>query len=293
MRWTFGSLAIVLTFGRFYIRWRYARLQWDDLFNGLALPCLISCYALQDIYWVTGNDSPSLKIFMASSMLLWTTLYLVKASFLALCWIIFNVWNKFRWAWWAVAIYTFLTFWPIVLWALWQCGSPSNYADPVACSSLTDFQNQWYEIVGGAFETALHVSSDILILVLPLAFIRKLHMSRIQKFSAASVFALVTIDIIMGLMRNITKLTYFLNDSPDLSYQIATTMQFFEPGLAVIVCALPAYRVLLPNSQKRRNQLKEPLRGAFERTPPIRRDNSTQTLDAEYAMRETETVRMV
>ncbi|MCJ1324242.1 hypothetical protein MMC10_000904 [Thelotrema lepadinum] len=113
-----------------------------------------------------------------------------------------------------------------------------------------------YLVVWGSVATALHVSSDLLILGLPLIFIRNLQMSTAQKLSAGAVFALIAIDIVMGLMRNIIAATdSSLGDlTPNTSLpDVDVVLQTFEPSLAVIVCALPAYRSLLPTQQKRVN----------------------------------------
>ena len=99
-------------------------------------------------------------------------------------------------------------------------------------------------------------------------------MSRPQKYSAAAVFAIVIVDIIMGLMRNVAVLFEWLEYTAESTYEISLIMQAFEPGLAVIVCALPAYRVLLPDSRKRRQRPEEQ-----QPAIPSRWRESTVTID--------------
>ena len=183
-------------------------------------------------------------------MLLWTSLYLVKASFLALYKSIFYVLGRFRIAWWVVVAFTFLSYWPIVLSQLWQCGDPSNYGDPTACSKFTGAAH--LSVVQAAFATALHATSDLLILALPLVFISQLHISRVQKVGLSAVFAIVLIDIIMGIIRNVAVLCYYRGYDIESNYAIAQVMGICEPSIAVIVCALPAYRVLLSASSRKR-----------------------------------------
>lgn len=188
-----------------------------------------------------------LKLGLAYSWLLWTTLYLVKASFLALCYSVFGISDGFRKAWWTVLIFTFLTYWPIMLLELWHCGSPSNYANPAVCQEYFA-PDTGINSIAPAVDAALHAASDCFILTLPLVFISKLQMSRAHKVGMAAVFAVVVTDIVMGIIRNISVLYFYQGDYAD----VQVVMTVFEPGLAVIVCALPAYRGLLSRASVRK-----------------------------------------
>ena len=227
----------------FRLRLENTSLGWDDLFNGLALICLLATVAIPG-----STDSTTTEYWtstLASNMLLWSTLWLVKASFLAFCWTIFQVSTSFRRAWWAVTIFTFLAFFPVFLGTLWQCGNLSAYADPATCNN---FETTKLDILGGALGFAFHTSSELCILALPLVYIRQLQMSRTAKLSAASVFCIVIIDIIMGAMRNATDACF-----SDACNGITNTMMVLEPALAVFVCALPPYKILLSKVWKRAN----------------------------------------
>ena len=290
IRWTFTAVAIVLTFGRFYIRWKYTRIYWDDAFNALALVCMITTFALVDVQLEATDDATLYRYVLGLSMTLWTTLYLVKASFLALCWLIFRVSANFRKAWYFVAVYNFLTYMVILLWGVWQCGDPARYADPAACAA---WDSDWYHATGAAFEAALHSSSEFFILLLPILWISKLHMSRSEKVGAAAVFAITIVDIIMGLLRLIATSLYSRGDTADSVYTIWITTQAFEPGLAVIVCALPAYTALLPRSRKHRDSAEASLRNGSKQSTPPRTSKSTQTTETADDIREPKPAFMV
>ena len=246
---TLGSTATILTCFRIYVRWKQAQLKWDDVFNVFALafllifyilglPCLpLTVHPTTIMYW---------QVDFAGDVILWATLYLVKASFLALSWRVFNICRTFRRFWWATTIYTFLSYWPILLSAVWQCGDPSKYDDPAVCLEYNQSDSSKW-LIWGAVCTALHVSSDCLILALPMFFINMLQIPKMQKLSCASVFALISVDIAMGLIRNTIAACASLNTIGDALLTASDVMQVFEPGLAVIVCALPAYEVFLPN----------------------------------------------
>ena len=241
------------TGGRFYLRWRYSRrAQLDDLFNGIGLLCLIGyCAAVTESLIIT-DPALWLELYLAQVFLYWTAIYAVKASFLALCWYVFRVSSRFRKAWWIVTVFTFLTYWPIVLPQLWTCGSPADYANPLACSDFLEEGISPILIAQAAISLALHASSDFMILLLPLPFIKELQMPRIRKVGVTAVFAIITIDIVVGILKNTAKLCIGLGYNVDINAQIVIAMQMCEASIAVIVCALPAYGVLLPSAQRRR-----------------------------------------
>ena len=197
------------------------------------------------------------ELELASNMLMWTTLYLVKATFLALTWNIFEISAGFRKAWWAVTVYTFLTFWPDVLSELWACGSPADYASPQACvSANVELEVQRTPIY---FRFALHLSTECFILVLPIAEIRKMHMPLAKKISVAAVFALIVIDIIAGIVRSVVTMFAANGTSvTDIAYEVATICSVIEPAIAVLVCSLPPYRALVFKFRFRKNGDLEP-----------------------------------
>ena len=144
LAWTFTIAAIVLTAGRYAIRgWMLRKLDWDDATHLLALVVLVAYvatytamfpinYAVED--WVTGNgDMPSVAVLelylhyeMAVWLLFWVIIYLVKFSFLLFYRSIFGVSRIFKKAWWAVTVFTFLTFWACFFAMLWSCNTPSQ-----------------------------------------------------------------------------------------------------------------------------------------------------------------------
>ena len=230
-------------------------------------------------------DSDYPRYVLAVEMLAWMTLYLVKASFLAFYWSLFRISAFFRRAWWAISVYTFLTFWPLFLSQLWRCGNPLEYASEDACFFSTPEVRLDIAKRVAALALALHVSSDCLLLALPMIMLKKLQMSKAQKISVASVFALVVVDIIAGIIRNASVIcadSAYYND--DLALDVCSTvnsiMSVCEPNLAVFICALPAYRVLLPTSNRRKNQRND-LHQHLMRRADAAPHNSSLTLDTE------------
>lgn len=148
MAWTLTTIAFCLTLGRFYIRWwKIKQLQLDDLFNGLALISLLCFIATYQAYlpiqynfqlFLLGlggydvDDDQLLyiqKLNIANVVFFWMTIYLVKATFLALYWALFSVSKTFRVAWICVAMYTLISFLVTFFAIFWSCGTPSQIAN--------------------------------------------------------------------------------------------------------------------------------------------------------------------
>ena len=274
IRWTFTSVAIIITIGRLYLRWKHKRMYLDDLFNGLALVCLIGYSASYDLYLESDDEAAFGRLSLAISLLLWTSLYFVKASFLALCWNIFKISTRFRKVWLCVVVYNLLTYIAIIVWVTWPCYRPF---DPSIPCILSDEDYAWYRPDGHAYEAALHSTSEALILILPLIWIKSLQMSTAQKLGAASVFAITIIDIVMGLLRNVAQSLLFRGDPvSDVLEVIVDNTLVLEISLAVIVCALPAYKVLLPGSKKRRVSAESPNPAIAEPSTPSRKTKSAE-----------------
>lgn len=219
----------------------------------LALVSLNLYFATWYIATYTPFPDTQTLVHTISNATLWTTLYLVKATFLALVQAIFSISARFRIAWWIVTIYTFTTFWPVFLSEFWQCGKPSSDGDSAACSDAVFYSSM---LIPAWLKLFFHLSSEIFILALPLAQIKKLHMSLTRKLTIASVFALIIIDIILGAIKNAGVVC--LDTSRGLSLpcsDILTVGTVVEPALAVIVCALPVYRAILPSSRRHRKRL--------------------------------------
>jgi hypothetical protein len=147
------GLAIVLTVGRFAIHWRKNRkIRWDDNLNGAALLTMIGFIITYQLYvpieynaelYALGlsDHAPTnrdidldMKYQMANILLFWLTIYLVKASFLALYWQIFEVSQGFRKAWGVIAAFTGLGFVLTLIGVFCHCGKPQDFLNLGQCS---------------------------------------------------------------------------------------------------------------------------------------------------------------
>ncbi|KAF2116897.1 glycoside hydrolase superfamily [Lophiotrema nucula] len=230
------ALSILLTVGRFVLRWRkLRRLGWDDMLNALAAVLVIPFIVVSDSYmaydlelqryiWGLREAPPSApdpkKVAereLVVTLLFWTIIYVVKASFLALYWYLFEVSTRFRIAWAVAAALTTVSYGITCLSSLWECGSPSKL-----------FNN---------------------IMVLPIAMVtsRMLSLELPQRIGLVVVFALVLVDISFDICRTVYALTPTLSIGTNLN----GVWTILEPTIAVVVCALPHYRSVLCQSKRR------------------------------------------
>ena len=134
----------MLTAGRYAIRLRTVKkLQADDYVHGVALLVLIGYISTYTVmfplnysieFWVAGRgEEPSardlkryFRLEIAVSLLFWIVITLVKFAFLLFYRLIFGVSRPFMRAWWAVTVFTMITFLICFLSVLWACESPQH-----------------------------------------------------------------------------------------------------------------------------------------------------------------------
>lgn len=67
-------------------------------------------------------------------------------------------------------------------------------------------------------------------------------MARSQKVGLTAIFAIVAIDIVFDILRTVYTASSYLSQFPDAN----AVWALCEPAIAVMICALPSYRGLLP-----------------------------------------------
>ena len=255
LAWMLCVVATAFVIGRFWIRWKLAKKWgWDDILNAVASVAFICCVAVFQAgvaiqYRLLGLSKPlptqseidyGMRLQLADNLLFWLIIFFVKASFLATYWRVFSISRIFRICWWAVMAYTFITFWAIFLSRLWACGQPSDAVNFKACSNpiynQSDLVDLWWWM-------ALMIVGDVLIMVLPIGMLIKLNLSIHQRLALAGIFGIVLIDILFDILRTIFSVQQFYDPSVA---PLSVVFNLCEPAVAVVVCALPSYRSLLP-----------------------------------------------
>ena len=270
LAWTLGSIAIVATFGRFYLRFKKLK-KWglEDLLNAVALAALICYFAMFDAVFPIllqiedfskglTDSSPSddqmrhaNKLNLAAIMLFWITIYAVKGSFLATYRTLFSISHAFRRAQLPAIIYILISFLATVVGALWNCGSPSLIFDVKSCNNppaqqLVNLQIYW---------CVLNISGDIILMILPLWMLSALHLRRRQKMGLAIVFLVVIIDILFDCLRTAYSINANLGNTND-----NINWDNCEAAIAVMVCAFPTYRTLFTSDSRSTGRSYEQIR---------------------------------
>jgi hypothetical protein len=140
--WAGAGLGILFTSARIVIRIVYVkRLLADDYFMLLALVLLITNAILQTLqaphlyYIVLDMSGPDIVYHglhytyyeFAIIAIFWSVLWSVKASFLALFWMISNGLPRYRRIWWATAVFAALAYIGCWIASVYTCHPPSNY----------------------------------------------------------------------------------------------------------------------------------------------------------------------
>lgn len=139
--WIFTGLAILLTGGRYWIRYKIVkRLSWEDVAHLMGLLLLIAQVSI--VSWAASfmyrnvnleagdaiqfevDHLQFVRLNVATVLLTWCCLYAIKMSFLLLYYHIFQISKTFIRAWWTVLAIVILTFWISIAGSLTQCGSP-------------------------------------------------------------------------------------------------------------------------------------------------------------------------
>lgn len=151
--WVFTGLAILLTGGRYWIRYKIIkRLSWEDVAHLMGLLLLIAqvsilSWAASSIYgnvYLKAGDNVHfetdnlvfVRLNVAGVLITWCCLYAIKMSFLLLYHHIFQISKTFIRAWWTVLAIVILTFLILIAGSLTLCGSPGALEDVGAFGNL-------------------------------------------------------------------------------------------------------------------------------------------------------------
>nr|OQO11424.1 hypothetical protein B0A51_16348 [Rachicladosporium sp. CCFEE 5018] len=252
--WVTSGLCVILVFTRLAIHLKFARrLHLDDGLAILALSFLLAnsvvttlmAHPMYDIILLSvGALDPGpnfmerstfyLKCQFASTMLFWSCLWAVKASFLAFFWRLTHQIPALRRLWWAVMALTIVSY----------IGCVVTY--PVSCTSFVlgacEVPDKIHlSLISLRYSTAVDIMSDAMIMVIPLCLTWRLQMSIQQKAGLGAVLCLGVITIIFSAIRII-----FTNPGSQVHPEVSwlALCSALESGVAVIVVCLTSFRVL-------------------------------------------------
>lgn len=125
-----------------------------------------------------------------------------------------------------------------VIATIFQCTPVIRAIDKSIPGTCIDLARFWFANAGFA------ISTDIIILLLPVPLVCKLKISRQQKLALIAIFAVGIFVVITSCLR-LTTLDVYAK-TPDMTYDVVNVMwTIIEPGTAVVCANLPALRPLL------------------------------------------------
>ncbi|KAI0849248.1 hypothetical protein F5Y00DRAFT_261718 [Daldinia vernicosa] len=261
--WTLASVSTVLLAGRLLIRSILLKgFHLDDIFAAVSwllmiLVVIIATVQLPLSYQyasILTGESPAppeseladmairlRKWDIPSATFFWTSLFCVKLSLMFLYKIVFCSHNKFNRVWLWSLIYIVLCYGICLACVYVQCGGANNLFSYEKCrtpyvSSLVS-RLIWVEYF-------FNVTSDIVVIALPMPVIWRLNMRKKQKFALSAICSLAMITIAFDTARCVK---LHLLDS-----HLTKLYSYLHLLVSVLISQLPSYRFLVSPSDKDR-----------------------------------------
>ncbi|KAK5956191.1 hypothetical protein OHC33_002765 [Knufia fluminis] len=137
------------------------------------------------------------KVLLINSYTLWCTLWCVKFAFLSLYWKLVQQLPIFIKMWWGVFIFTVLAFLCNIPTHLVSCRK-LDFFEPAGCQSPSDMTGQ---LISLYYSFSADVATDLAVMFLPLAVIRKLQVTRPKKIGIAILFSIGWVCIGIAVVR--------------------------------------------------------------------------------------------
>ncbi|KAF1942623.1 hypothetical protein EJ02DRAFT_511580 [Clathrospora elynae] len=282
--WTLAGLCVLLTFGRYTIRWRMSlQFHKDDIAHLCALGwLLIFCSVTQALFVPTEVMLKSLEIpgagpplaaiseFCKLQTAQGATFYFlhwtVKFAFLLFYRELFWVSRTFIRAWWCVATFV-LAGLVVAITGMMTQRDLVGRIDDTSRSSSEAFDPRWllhlavcarhneYQQVARVYICVANVSTDLAVMVLPLGMLRKLRVRKTQKLGLVLVFSVSLLTIALELFRFVRNIEGDRTTN-NMLYAV------INANLTVIISCIPTYRSLWSLWQKSRS--KRPSQSSLE-----------------------------
>ncbi|KAJ4293391.1 hypothetical protein N0V90_008674 [Kalmusia sp. IMI 367209] len=219
--WAMTAFSFLFLPLRYWTRWRtFGRFFSDDLFALLAWLCAtgigaLAIYSSDAMYYtirltlepIDPEDIDPNTLFIVrkfsygiviSFMLMYTSLWCVKLSFLLFFYrlgprLIRNI----KWHWWGVAVFTLAAYAATFATYPYMCSFGSY--EQVSSPYCTAEQNMSF--VNMKVNTALDVTTDVLIVTIPLNILWRSKIPRRQSLALGGVFSLVLVTITFAIVR--------------------------------------------------------------------------------------------
>lgn len=255
--WTFTFIAIALSAGRYLIRTTVTRnFQLHDALHALALVLLIALVSVSTVAYVkiyvadagpiepgkqvTTISAAELRFGIIIDILALLCLSAVRFSVLALYKTIFGLSRTFMRLWWIAVVVSVLVFGPAI-------------GGTILVAKLRDTESLFARYYGICIwiQCGLTMTSDLLVMLLPLYMITGLQMPTARRTAMVCMFCLGFVDIALDILR--------AHESRDGSRRNRRAVMWIvlESNIAVILSCLPAYRSLLKATKDRGARIDE------------------------------------
>ncbi|ATY64360.1 hypothetical protein A9K55_004300 [Cordyceps militaris] len=254
-----GIVFVILRTGARWYKLRKIPHQMDDIFMYLSLVSFIITVALyyatiDTFFKVTaiyeGRGQPyaglaedlvvMLKEFFVVQFFFWLTLWAVKWSLLFMFKRLTQGLPLYTQIWWGVLVYSILVFIGCCISNFTSCSSMKAWFTAGECSSARDARAKEISLW---FSLAADLSTDLLIMAIPLRVLWNLKISRIEKISIGFIFAVGLITMATAIIRSVS-----LNSSSSTG-QVSTTWLMLWAGIegavAIIVGCLPSFAIFI------------------------------------------------
>ncbi|KAK9418795.1 hypothetical protein SUNI508_07815 [Seiridium unicorne] len=261
--WVFVTLSTLLLAGRLLIRSILLKsFNSDDAFGALSwffmLVCMIcatvelplSYHFTSIIIGETPMPSPdeladltitSRRWTVADQTFFWTSLFCVKFSFMFLYKMVLGSHSKYRTAWYFGIAYITASYGICLIGVFGQCGDAQNLFKYEECMTpyvaLLDSRVIWVVWF-------FNVSSDLIVILLPMPVIWNLNMRFKQKLAVSSICGLAGITIAFETVRSVK--LYQTN------FNLTNLYSYLELLITVVIGMLPSYRFMVGNTDKDR-----------------------------------------
>lgn len=284
--WVCFTVATLFVSLRLFVRWRQnRRFLADDCWIFFAWLCTLTMAILQteqmEALWYMTHLQAGRIAYEPEEMLaqryqlakwqfpiikmFWIILWSVKASFLAIFWRLVQPFVIIRRMWYFVCFFTASALLVCVVCSVFTCNTPSSYfrgkytsssdqtdlyreafSDKCILGSCDSPKEQWRQNFNVIFSTTVDVTSDLMIMALPIAVLPSLQLDRKKKIGLGIVFSLGVIIISVAVVRMSQVIVKRQVDLVGLAIWGAV-----ETATALVVGSLPALKGLLTRSIKK------------------------------------------
>ncbi|KAK3179175.1 hypothetical protein K4F52_009364 [Lecanicillium sp. MT-2017a] len=250
---------VAIRFGARWYKLGKLPLQMEDLFMYLALAafaitCALYLATIPTFFNVTaisdGRMQPypslerdlvvMLQEFFVVQFFFWLTLWAVKWSLLFMFRRLTEGLPAYNNVWWAVLVFSILTFIGACVSNFTSCSSMHAWFTAGECSTPRDAKAKeislWFSLAGD-------LSTDLLIMAVPIRVLWYLRISLLEKIGIGGIFAVGIITMVTAIIRSVSL------DSSTSGGQVSTTWLMLWAGIegavAILVGCLPSFAVFI------------------------------------------------